>query len=227
MDSIYLFCGGNRSHINDKSKPLQKFVADKELVLIHYEHIKSYFNKITYIVEENEISLYSEILANLGNNVHIFRANNHTTTLQKLYEVTNIMSEEFASFSYPDIFCGKDFWQISKEQSFTISRVSIKSRFPRIFSDIFTENVKGISNYQAQVPANPHYIFGGKFDFNVKELQSCLSGFDIQNKNLEIDFLDDLALAKTIYAKTVFDDWFNIDSDRDFINMINRYGNSS
>ena len=51
--------------------------------------------------------------------------------------------------------------------------------------------------------------------------------FDIENNNLEVDFLDDLALKKNIHAKTVFEEWFNIDSDRDYVNMMNCYGYSS
>lgn len=227
MNNIYLFCGGNKNYKNGKSKPLQKFGNDRELLLIHYEHIKIFFDHITYIVEEDEINLFSDVLSDQGNNISIFKVNKNTTTLQKLNEVTKIMSEDYASFSYPDIFCGSSFWKISKDNDFTINKVSISSRFPRIYSDIFTDTVKGISNYQAQVPANPHYIFGGKFDFYVKELKNHLLEFDIGNKNLEVDFLDNLALVNTIYTKTIYDEWFNIDSDRDFFNMMSFYGKGS
>ena len=227
MDSIYLFCGGSKNYIDGKSKPFQKFGSDRELVLTHYHHIKKYYDKVTYIVEEDEVDFFTEALISISNDINIFIAKKETTTLQKLHEVINTIDEEYASFSYPDIFCSPDFWQVSKDKDFTITRISISSRFPRIYSDIFNDTVKGISNYQSPVPANPHYIFGGKFDFNVKELKSFILNFDIENNNLEVDFLDDLALKKNIHAKTVFEEWFNIDSDRDYVNMMNCYGYSS
>jgi hypothetical protein len=227
MNSIYLFCGGNKNYSNGKSKPLQKYGNDNELILTHYHHIKKYFDKITYIIEEDEVELFNEIAFSIKNNINIFKAKKGTSTLQKLEEVINTIDEDYSSFSYPDIFCNSDFWKISKDKDFTITRISISSRFPRIYSDIFTDTVKGISNYQSRVPANPHYIFGGKFDFNVNELKRSILDFEIENKNLEVDFLDDLALKKTIYAKTVYEEWFNIDSDRDYTNMMKCYGNSS
>ncbi|MDC1082116.1 hypothetical protein OAQ53_03440 [Gammaproteobacteria bacterium] len=224
MNSIYLFCGGNKNYPNGKSKPLQKFGDSNELILDNYRHIQKYFDKITYVVEHDEIDLYKEILSESNLEAQILKVKNETSTLQKLRNACDLMDEEYASFSYPDIFCSKNFWSISKDKDFTISRVSISSRFPRIYSDIFTNVVKGISNYQSRVPANPHYIFGGKFDFNVEQLKKFILDFKIENKNLEIDFLDELALKKTIHLKTIFEEWFNIDSDRDYTNMMKLYG---
>lgn len=224
MNSIYLFCGGNKNYPNGKSKPLQKFGDSNELILDNYRHIQKYFDKITYVVEYDEIDLYKEILSESNLDAQILKVKNETSTLQKLRNACDLMDEEYASFSYPDIFCSKNFWSISKDKDFTISRVSISSRFPRIYSDIFTNVVKGISNYQSRVPANPHYIFGGKFDFNVEQLKKFILDFKIENKNLEIDFLDELALKKTIHLKTIFEEWFNIDSDRDYTNMMKLYG---
>ncbi|MAY91229.1 MAG: hypothetical protein CMN00_08695 [Rickettsiales bacterium] len=224
MNSIYLFCGGNKNYPNGKSKPLQKFADGNELILDNYRHIEKYFDKITYVVEHDEIDLYKEILSKSNLDAQILKVKNETSTLQKLRNACDLMDEEYASFSYPDIFCSKNFWSISKDKDFTISRVSISSRFPRIYSDIFTNVVKGISNYQSRVPANPHYIFGGKFDFNVEQLKKFIIDFKIENKNLEIDFLDELALKKTIHLKTIFEEWFNIDSDRDYSNMMKLYG---
>ncbi len=224
MNSIYLFCGGNKNYPNGKSKPLQKFGDGNELILDNYRHIQKYFDKITYVVEHDEIDLYKEILSKSNIDAQILKVKNETSTLQKFRNACDLMDEEFASFSYPDIFCSKNFWSISKDKDFTISRVSISSRFPRIYSDIFTNVVKGISNYQSRVPANPHYIFGGKFDFNVEQLKKFIQDFKIENKNLEIDFLDELALKKTIHLKTIFEEWFNIDSDRDYSNMMKLYG---
>ena len=206
MNSIYLFCGGNKNYPNGKSKPLQKFGDGNELILDNYRHIEKYFDKITYVVEHDEIDLYKEILSKFNLDAQILKVKNETSTLQKLRNACDLMDEEYASFSYPDIFCSKNFWSISKDKDFTISRVSISSRFPRIYSDIFTNVVKGISNYQSRVPANPHYIFGGKFDFNVEQLKKFILDFKIENKNLEIDFLDELALKKTIHLKTIFED---------------------
>jgi hypothetical protein len=227
MNSIYLFCGGNKNYSNGKSKPLQKYVNDDELILVHYHHIKNYFDKITYIIEDDEFEFFNETTSNIKDNINIFRARSGTSTLQKLEEIINTIDEEFASFSYPDIFCGADFWKISKYKDFTITRISISSRFPRIYSDIFTDTVKGISNYQSRVPANPHYIFGGKFDFNVNKLKKFMLDFEVDGKTLEVDFLDDLALKKSIYAKTIYEEWFNIDSARDYTNMLKFYGNGS
>ncbi len=227
MNSIYLFCGGSRNYPNGKSKPLQIYGNSKELLIDHYYHIKKYFDKITYVVESDEILLFRDIISKLKLDAGIVEVKNKTSTLEKSKEIVCSMEEEYASFSYPDIFCNKSFWDISKDNDFTITRVSISSRFPRIYSDIFTNVVKGISNYQSEVPANPHYIFGGKFDFKVSQFKKYILEFAIDNKNLEVDFLDNLALKNTIFTKTIFEKWFNIDSDRDYLNMQKIYGENS
>lgn len=227
MNSIYLFCGGNKHYPNKKSKPLQKFGGKNELIISHLDHIKNYFDKISYLVEKDEVSIFSKLLKKVVKNPKIIEVKNSSSTIEKLKESMKHMKEEYACVSYPDIFCDSNFWEISKMNDFTVSRVSISSRFPRIYSDIFTDVVKGVSNYQSKVPANPHFIYGGKFDFKVSEMKKFLKVFNSEIKDFEIDFLDSLAQENTLIAKTIYGDWFHIDSDRDYSNMIKMYGKSS
>ena len=145
MNSIYLFCGGNKHYPNKKSKPLQKFGGKSELIISHLDHIKNYFDKISYLVEKDEVPIFSKLLKKVVKNPRIIEVKNSSSTIEKLKESMKHMKEEYACVSYPDIFCDSNFWEISKLNNFTVSRVSISSRFPRIYSDIFTDIVKGVS----------------------------------------------------------------------------------
>ena len=229
MTSLYLFCGGESYSGSGQSKPLDKIGRGMPLVSYHYEHVRAHFQKIVYLVEVHEIDLYKRLLPT-GNStqVNLIPVPQGSTTLEKLRVSAYFMDEKKASVSYPDIFSSDIFWQDFDFDNFRLLQVPIKSRFPRVYTDNFVDQVKGVTNYQSRVPANPHFIFGGKFDFNVKNLHRMLKSYNDDSSNkkqgLEISFFDFVAQHESMQVKTIYDPWFHVDSERDYKLMNDVYG---
>lgn len=223
---IQLFCGGSRDYANGKSKPLQIYGDARPLFVEHYFHIVDHFDVINYVCEVDEVTAFGDAIKKYKlDKAHIFEVSNHSTTLLKLREILPFLSGDYCSFSYPDIFCSALFWDVKSTKGVTLNKVPIKSRFPRIYSEMFSDKVKGVSDYQSKVPANPHFIYAGKFSASFSILTKEVAKTDEKNDwNLEVSLFDHLSLKEVVDSKTVYSDWFNIDSNRDFLKMKEIYG---
>ncbi len=229
MTSLYLFCGGESYSGSGQSKPLDKIGGSMPLVSCHYEHVKAHFQKIVYLVEVHEIDLYKRFLPTRSSTqVKLIPVPQGSTTLDKLIISADFMDEKKASVSYPDIFSSDIFWQGFDFESFRLLQVPVKSRFPRVYTDNFSDQVRGVSDYQSRVPANPHFIFGGKFDFNVENLRHMLRSYDVgasnKKRGLEVGFFDFIAQHESMQVKTIYDPWFHVDNERDYKLMSEVYG---
>lgn len=221
-DNLVLFCGGESQRFTENvPKPLLK-LNDKEIIINYLEQLNfSIFNRTILLVEENWVKKFNALVTGYKN-VEVFEVKNSSSTLQKLKKFIDEYNDhsEYTIFSYPDIFVAKSYWKQSNKSTnkVVISQKPLTSRFPRIFTSPFNNKVKGVSDYNSKVPANPHYIFAGKFYSNTKFLQNMLETFLSKNDydNLEVSFFDWLAANGSLVSESYIDEWIICDSARDF-----------
>jgi len=222
QDNLVLFCGGETKLIPGKlPKPLIQ-LNEKEILLHYLDQIPTnLFLKVILLVEEHWLSEFNLLISNLKG-IEIYPVSNASSTLTKLNEYLSNYSNhtEFTTFSYPDIFVEKSYWNNSTriEDRVLLFQKPLSSRFPRIFSSPFNNKVKGISDYQSKVPANPHFIFAGKFFSQTSFLKKYLNNFiskTSKEMNLEVDFFDWLASEEVLIHETYIDEWIISDSPKD------------
>lgn len=222
QENLVLFCGGETKLMPGKlPKPLIEL--DKKAILLHYldQIPTNLFLKVILLVEEHWLSEFKHLIAH-HKGVEIYPVSNSSSTLIKLNEYLANYSNhtDFTTFSYPDIFVEKSYWNNAtriKDRVLLIQK-PLSSRFPRIFSSPFNNKVKGISDYHSKVPANPHFIFAGKFFSETRFLKKYLNNFiskTSKEMNLEVDFFDWLACEEVLICETYIDEWIISDSPKD------------
>lgn len=223
QDNLILFCGGETKQFSESApKPLLKLNNNYELIINYIKRIQvQKFRKILLLVEKNWVNAFNQLLSDFYD-VEIIAVPDSSSTFEKLVSFITKYNDhsEFSVISYPDIFISPSFWHTSKRetQKVYISQKPLTSRFPRIFSSPFNNNVKGVSGYNSKVPANPHFIFAGKFFANTDFLRNCLETYssDYSHPDLEIGFMDWLASKNLLISETYIDEWIICDSARDY-----------
>ena len=221
-DNLVLFCGGETQLMPGKlPKPLIKL--DKKAMLLNYldQIPTNLFLKVILLVEEHWLSEFELVIAPFKH-IEICAVSNSSSTLLKLNEYLANYSNhtDFTTFSYPDIFVEESYWNYTTriKDRVLVSQKPLTSRFPRIFSSPFNNKVKGVSGYHSKVPANPHFIFAGKFSGETRFLKKYLNTFISQTSEkmkLEVDFFDWLASEEVLICDTYIDEWIISDSPKD------------
>ena len=225
---LVLFCGGSMKFENSElPKPLHIINSDKTILQYFIENLpKDYFRKITLLVERSWVKSFQKIISNYLIDISIFQVNDHSLTVEKLFEYLINNHHQKSIFSYPDIFSEESFWKYQDHSSGSIlmTKRPLSSRFPRVFSSPFDDVIKGVSDYESKIPANPHFIFAGKFQAENNSLKSYLNDFltsDHLDKRLEVGFFDWLASKRLLVSNTYIDKWTIADGPRDYKEILN------
>jgi len=215
---IFVFCGGPKLY-NDASKGLSKFDSDTPLFVRHCNSLKNIFQEIIYLVNDCETSKFQKISKDYSlQGVSFIPFLESSSTFDNFTEILfSYTNEAYLWFTYVDIFAQQSFWDDCSSLCSHIKIVPFKSRFPKVFLEPFTENVKGVSSYISNVPANTDYIFGGYFFCNRSEIIDSykMINFERFSGLLEVEFFDQLALLNKLKAITFFKQWIHIDHFRD------------
>jgi hypothetical protein len=233
---LFLFCGGASIHGMDLPKPLMKIRGGKSLLsyfLIHIQHYRpSMPSSITLLCDTGQEEAFEADLRGFSYPVPIrIQACGHrTSTFEKftwaLRENASLGSP--VQFGYPDIFSFEDFTEPPKEawvldSSIHISAAALTSRFPRLIVDVYSNKIKGISNYTSSVPANPMYVFGGdmwgKFDQLLALTEEFLAHTSTHSPSLEFDFFSWLVNLDMMNCQMMYGERMWVDSSRD-VNML-------
>jgi hypothetical protein len=230
---LVLFAGGSLLREDSfRPKALHQIDENRKIIEAFLGHLpKNIFSKIYILIEDNRLDEFEYIsnwgLKNLKLEIQLVATKNGSTTEEKLIKFLSRKIDGRLVFSYPDIFADEVFWSPSEEileDKVSITITPLVSRFPRVYSSPFANIVKGVSAYQAKVPANPHYIFAGRFESNVLYLRNKLDEYlksESKTGNLEVGFFDWLAAQKSLIQTVYLDSWFIADGPRDYNSIIN------
>ena len=224
MASLILFCGGEKIYGGNNPKPLMSH-NDKILIVEYLNKIKnSNFNSIFLLVENEDYKNFEFLTA--FKNLEILRVEDQSSTLQKVKKILNENYDDIHEnifFSYPDIIYDQEIFIHTFDSSLDLKITPLKSRFPEIIRDRFSDNIKGITIFDSPVPANPTFIFAGVAAIKKAVLKKQLKDFVARNgvdTNFEVDFFQfmiDQNLAKyQIYSGK----WKTIDSIKDFLQYL-------
>lgn len=221
MASLILFCGGEKIYGEKNPKPLMSY-NDKTLIVEYLNRIQtSSFESIVLLVENQDYKNF-EFIATFKN-LKILSVEDKSSTLQKVRKMLNENYDDIHEnifFSYPDIIYEQEIFIHTFDSSLNLKITPLKSRFPEIIRDRFSENIKGITIFDSPVPANPTFIFAGVAAIKKDILKNQLKDFILRSEadgNFEVDFFQfmiDQNLAKyQIYSGK----WKTIDSKKDFL----------
>lgn len=216
-NELFLFCGGKRKFDNSyMSKPLCLMNNGKSVIQNFLSLNINNFEKISLLVEQNEVSLFEREVG--SHKIDIVETPDNSPTIIKFKTVLNAFESPLISFSYPDIFTEKSFWTTPVLGSISLTTVPVRTRFPRVYSSPFETAVKGISSYDSRNPANAHRIFAGLFQGDRELFRDNLKHFELERVDggLEVDFLNFCANKNILKQHEYYDFWLNADSSRDF-----------
>lgn len=235
---MFLFCGGSTS-VDDKApKPLMKIRGEQTLIRYFLDHVQDNYlhqpETIYVLCDTDQVPFYKSELKFSGQsfNLEICACGQTTSTYQKFsWAIENICeSKELLHFTYPDIFHSCQSFQ--KQLYFTprdlisISATTFSSRFPRLFINPLTNELRGISNYVSPVPANPMHIFAGDLFGNSDLFSALLSEFKnvstLISPSLEFDFFFWLINNQRAHPVLLKQERFWVDSIRDFERLVTK-----
>jgi NDP-sugar pyrophosphorylase family protein len=228
-NTLFLFCGGERTYNGERSpKPLIRLANKKTLLETYLYTLCSKFDDIRLIVEKKHSEQFKKALTELpklnSSKLEIFVVENETSTFQKFEAVMDESRFKDACFSYPDIFTDASFWNDLSFAELFITTTPVRTRFPRVYSSPFNNIVKGVSRYTSRMPANPHLIFAGTFGGSYDNIKNALDSFttnlDKASVSFEVDFLDYCAGAGLLRYRDYYDSWVIADSERDYEQII-------
>lgn len=234
---LCLFCGGNYG-LDGMPKPLVRFGEGNTLLWYYLKHIEQVSKKLPDEIillcdDDHENHFLTEAsLSSFGSIIQVIKCGNGSSTFQKVIKfLSDFESEEsIVELSYPDIF---DFELPDIEldvlrSNIIISSANIKSRFPRMSIDIYTNTVNGITDYTSPVPSNPLYVYGGHVFSYLTKLKNLVdeftSNYNTKDPNFEYDFLFWLINKKILHSTSIQSSHLLIDSNRDFEKIKNLYG---
>lgn len=226
-DILFLFCGGlffdGKSY---RPKPLMLINGQDTLLEKYLLRLPSNkWDKILLLVENDFTHEFRELIKkmNFPFEISLLECKNGSSTFEK-FKVSILNSEfDIGTYSYPDIFVENEYWEDAVCDDMTITKVVSKSRFPKISEDIFSNVVRGVTLHSSNVPANPHYIYGGKFVGSRKKIEEYLTKYlDCSNIDamFEVDFLNFLAKNKVLTSSIYYGNWHLFDNNRDLNGLI-------
>jgi hypothetical protein len=232
---LFLFCGGVAMDQEGRPKPLMKLHDGRSLIA----HFLSFFTaqngnppkKITLLCDDGQKTLYeaelkkTQVLCSIA----IQECGKNSTTFEKFSCALRALDMEhvrsFIHFSYPDIFffgesSEPSISSLESETALIISAAPLTSRFPRLSIDPYSNEVKGISNYNSPVPANPMHVFGGDIWGRAEKLIELIGEFSAQHAetlkpSLEYDFFFWLVNEKKVRCVMKHGERLLVDSFRD------------
>jgi hypothetical protein len=237
--SLYLFCGGQAYEVEGLPKPLMKIRGDRSLLVHFLLYIKKYRpslpKTVTLLCDEGQAAALQTELIGLSYPIpiRIQTCGENSNTFEKFVRALRAAEDPAAlvQFGYPDIF---SFGPLSEPKqgeleldSFVhISAAALTSRFPRLIVDLYSNTIKGISNYSSPVPANPLHVFGGDLWGRAGQLQMLAEEFQLQvgavSLSLEYDFFFWLINQKKMRCVMLHGDRLWIDSVRDIKQLLSR-----
>lgn len=200
---LFLFCGGPAIYGQGRPKPLMQVDGGRSLLAYCLAHLQRRADapaSVTLLCDEGQQQAYAAELAGMdpGLPVRIQPCGPQASTLEKFEAAlyAQVDARAVLRFGYPDIFY---FGQEAEpaptelaEDAVHISAAALSSRFPRLVIDVYTRQIKGISNHSAPVPANPMHVFGGDLWGRADLLRTLCGQFRAQcavaRPSLEHDF---------------------------------------
>jgi len=236
---LYLFCGGPAYDSEGRPKPLMKIRESRSLLvhfLLHLKHFRpSLPASVTLLCDAGQEAAFQAELNDLYYPVpiRVLVCGESTNTFEKLLLALRLVADPSAhvQFGYPDIFSFGEFsapqMEASESGSFVhISAAALTSRFPRLIVDLYSNTIKGITDYSSSVPANPMHVFGGDLWGRVDQLQVLAEEFQSQaggsSPSLEYDFFFWLINHNKMRCVMLYGERLWIDSIRDINKLLAR-----
>jgi hypothetical protein len=234
ISDLVLFCGGSPIHDAGKPKPLA-LMPNSVSILGNYLR-QSPLRKIPHIValaEEDyceEIRVECERDVSFGANIKILQVPNRSTTLEKMqrFLTSEVALGDTFLFSYPDIFFFGE-WKSLLEFDYTsckmqISGVHLRTRFPEINYDPYSQRVHSVSLRPSRIPANAKSVYGGHFGASRKSLEESMSEFHESQEDLHLslegDFFTFLSSTGRLQVSALEGVWIKADSTKEMIQIV-------
>ncbi len=236
---LFLFCGGPAIYGDGVPKPLMKVSADRSLLLHFLSHLVERKAplplSITLLCDDGQKAAFENELQKFVCPVPICveECSASASTFEKFEHALEKVKDQrsWIQFGYPDIFffgenAQPEFEVDTSNACVQISAVPLTSRFPRLFVDIYNNEIKGISNHSAPVPANPMHVFGGDLWGRCADLTALVKEFKatakIEQPSLEYDFFFWLINQKKMRCVLLFGERLWVDSNRDIQKLLLR-----
>ena len=237
--TLFLFCGGPAIYGEDLPKPLMPVRPGESLLRVYLRFLETQqgrkLTKVTLLCDDNQEALFRSELENFDFLVpiSIMSCGTNVNTLGKFeVAISTVIDPSLISvFSYPDIFFFGERIEPSEDDlkrnsGVFITAAPLTSRFPSLIIDSYNNIVKGISNYNSPVPANPHFVFGGELWGRTEAFVSLFRDFKLQvdmpNPSLEYDFFFWLINQKKMGCTILHGHRIWVDSSRDVQNLLAR-----
>jgi hypothetical protein len=241
---LFLFCGGVLLDNIGQPKPLMNIRDGKSLIiyfLLYLERKRPIMpESITLLCDEDQEILFKEVLCGFSYPVplRVLSCGKQASTFEKLNLALRGISEKkiIVQFGYPDIFFFGKYTEpsmstLESDIGIHISAAPLTSRFPRLVVDIYSNEIKGISNHRSMVPANPLYVFGGDIWGRADNMILLIDEFLLQatsvSLSLEYDFFFWLINYKKMHSVMLYGDRIWIDSVRDIQNLLEHVGENA
>lgn len=237
---LFLFCGGAAIDNTGRPKPLMQISDGISLLIQFLKHIENNRSKnyscITLLCDDGQEATIADNLRTLLEYpaaINIQTCGPHAKTLEKFEQALNAIGNDktFVQFGYPDIFYFGELTPFVHEfpkdlTSVHISAAPLTSRFPHLIVDTYNNEIKGISNYNSPVPANPMHVFGGDLWGYANELLKLVKEFnsqtDVSIATLEYDFFFWLINQKKMKSVILYGERIWVDSPRDVKKLLDK-----
>lgn len=221
-----LFCGGPALYRGGVPKPLQPVggLSLLEQFLSHGQLQRP--DTILLLCDQSHQVEFEAIARSVDTApVAVVPAPNGASTFTRLRKFLAEPVTKRASLvhlTYPDVFYRGALdvpAQVHEGPRVAVSVTPLRSRFPRLIADPYTNQVRSISNHSSYVPANPMHVFGGHLlaqpGFLHGLVDAYLSDTDLPAPTLEYDFFGWLINQGVVDAIPLYGEWNQIDSPRD------------
>ena len=225
-----LFCGGPALYRGGVPKPLQPVggLTLLEQFLAHGRFRQP--DAIVLLCDESHRKDFEAIAGSTGEvPVTVLPAPDGSSTftrLRKFLAEPATMQASLVHLTYPDVFYSGDLdvpAQVRETPRVALTVTSLRSRFPRLITDPYTNRVRSISNHSGYVPANPMHVFGGNVIAQPGVLrtfvETYLTTMDVPAPSLEYEFFGWLINKGVVDAIPLYGEWNQIDSHRDIAQL--------
>lgn len=202
---LFLFCGGVAIDSEGHPKPLIKVKDGLTLIRQFLNYLKnsraSDLEDVTLLCDSGQEDAFLAELDGLSFpfSVHVQKCGAQASTFEKFEFALRTLKDKNSCvhFGYPDIFFFGEYNdptvdQLEANDYVYISAAPLTSRFPRLIIDVYKNQIRGISDYNSPVPANPMHVFGGDLWGKVHKVAALVNEFrsttKIPNPSLEYDF---------------------------------------
>jgi hypothetical protein len=240
---LFLFCGGTTSRLESKPKPLIKIDGEKTLFAYFIQHMMRNYTVqpdcLSILCDDAQVALYEKETKSIESNFkfNVVGCGQNATTFQKFIWATKNAGNplDVMHFTYPDIFHSCKVFQkqllAPNRDRISISATSFTSRFPRLFINPLTNEIRGISNYSSPMPANPVHVFAGDIwglSATFSNLaQKFLEETEISEPSLEFDFFFWLINNDLAHSVLLKNERFWVDTQSDIERLLLSKGQKS